>query len=90
MADAAMAGELEHVEMAGEVGRDIGARIVDRIADPGLRAEMDDAVELGAAERRVERLVIREIDLREAECAAVQPSRARRADPASAADRNRR
>ena len=38
--------DLEHVEVADQVGLDIGARVLDRIAHAGLRAEMDDAVEL--------------------------------------------
>ena len=46
MARAAMAGQLEHVEMADQVGLDVGVRILDRIAHPGLGAEMDDPVEL--------------------------------------------
>ena len=45
MRDAAVPGELEQVEMADQVGLDIGARILDRIAHARLRAEMDDPVE---------------------------------------------
>ena len=56
-----------------EVRGDVGARIVERIADAGLRAEMDDPVDLGAGQRLFERLVIREIDLHEAEGSGVQP-----------------
>ena len=45
MARPAVAGELEQVEMADQVGPDIGVRIVERVADARLRGEMDDAVE---------------------------------------------
>ena len=38
MRDLAMAGQLQHIDVADQVGMDIGARIIDRIAHPGLRA----------------------------------------------------
>ena len=41
-----MPRDLEQVEVAGEVGLEIGARVLDRIAYARLRAQMDDAVEL--------------------------------------------
>ena len=81
-------GDFQQVEMADEVRGDIGARIVDRIADAGLRAEMDDAVEGQSGQRGVERRMVGEIDMEEAE--PVRLRAARPAGPASAAGRNSR
>ena len=46
MADLPLAGEFEQFEMADKVAMAVGARILDRIAHPGLGAEMDDSVDL--------------------------------------------
>src|SRR5690606_38212451 len=59
--DAPMPGQVEHVEMADQVALRIGARIVDRMADPGLRAEVDDPVDPMAVECGVERRMVGEI-----------------------------
>ena len=58
--------------MADEVRLDVGARILDRIANARLRAEMDDPVELLAGKRAVQRLVIGEIHLLELEAAGIE------------------
>ena len=79
----------EQVEMAGQIGGDIGARIVDRITHPGLGAQMDDAVEFECRQRAIERLMVGEVDALEAK-PSVCMAQARRAGPASAADRNNR
>ena len=65
-------GDLEQVEMAGEVGADIVARMLDRMAHAGLGAEMDDIVEVGPGQRLVQPLMVGEIDLEEAECAGAE------------------
>src|SRR5574338_565926 len=38
--------QLEHVAMADEVRLNIGLRVLEAVADPRLRAEVDDAVEV--------------------------------------------
>src|ERR1044072_4990120 len=52
--------------MANHVRREVGARVFERIANPGLRAEMDDSDEIGAGEARFERGRVGEIELLEA------------------------
>ena len=37
--------ELEHVAVPDEVRLDVGGRVLEAVADAGLRAEMDDAVD---------------------------------------------
>jgi hypothetical protein len=49
--------------MADQVGLDVSARILDRITDAGLGAEMDDAVELLTLQCCVECPRIGEVDL---------------------------
>ena len=58
MGDLRCAGELEQIAMADQVGADVGGGILDAVADAGLRAEMDDPVDLDAlrAPRRARRL----------------------------------
>ena len=46
VAHAAVAGDLKHVEMADQVGLDVGVRVFDRVTHARLGAEVDDAVEL--------------------------------------------
>ena len=41
MLDAVVAAAFEDMQEAGEVGIDISVRVVERVADPGLRGEMD-------------------------------------------------
>ena len=44
--------ELEHVGMADQVGLDVGAGIFEAVADAGLRAQMDDAVDVDLSAAR--------------------------------------
>jgi tryptophan synthase beta subunit len=44
---AAVAGHFQQVEVPGQVGMQIGVRMRDRIAHPGLRPQMHDARKLG-------------------------------------------
>ncbi len=71
MPDLPRAREFEDVEMPDQIGPGIGHRILDRVADAGLRTEMDDPVDVEACHRRVERGRIREIELGEGEGRAV-------------------
>ena len=64
------AGELEHVAVADEVRLHIGLRVLDAVANARLRAEMDDAFELDAVRKALERFGIGEIDPLEAEAVA--------------------
>ena len=45
-----MAGDFQQVEVAGEVGVEVGVGVGDRIAHPGLCAEVDDALEIVGGE----------------------------------------
>ena len=65
------ARELEHVAMADEVRLHIGLRVLDAVADAGLRAEMDDAFESIGVGKPLKRFGVREIDAFEAEAVAV-------------------
>lgn len=67
MLDPTIASDLDHVEVTGKIGLEIGAWVLDRIADAGLCTEMDDPVEVFAIERCLKRDVIGEIDLLERE-----------------------
>ena len=71
MLDLAMAGQLEHVDLAHQVGADIGLRIDQRVADARLRAEMDDPVEPVRRGEGLQRLLVAEIDLLEGEGVAM-------------------
>ena len=51
MLDLPVSRDFQQVEMADQVGAHIGMRVLNRIAHPRLRAEMDDAVEVSAGER---------------------------------------
>ena len=63
--------QLEHVAMADEVGLHVGCRVLDAVADAGLGAEVDDAVEARCASaRRFSAVGIGEIDPLEAEAIA--------------------
>jgi hypothetical protein len=61
--DAAAAGEFDQIDVADQIGLDIGPRIFDRVAHPGLGAEVDDPVEAGAVQCPLERFVVREVRL---------------------------
>jgi hypothetical protein len=62
-----MARQFQHVDVAHQVGADIGLRIDQRVADAGLRAQVDDTVERVTGGEIVERRLIGEIDLFERE-----------------------
>ena len=70
--DAAMPREFEEVHLPDEVRLDIGVRVLERIAHPGLRTEMDDPVEFQRGERGVERMAVGEVELLEGEAIAAQ------------------
>ncbi len=70
MADAPRAGDLEQVDVAGEVRPDIAQRVDERMADARLRAEVDDAVEGVVRECGVERVGVAEVEVEEGELAA--------------------
>jgi hypothetical protein len=72
-----VAGEFEQVDVAREVGGDIGLRIVDRIAHPGLRPQMHHPVDLRAIERRIERGHVREVECVEGEAVAARSGQRR-------------
>ena len=71
--------QLEHVDLPHEVGADIGLRIDERIANPGLGTQVDDPVETPAGGEIRKRLFVAEIDLFEAEAIAVRAGQ--RGDP---------
>ena len=57
--------------MPDEIGGGIGTRIIDRMADPGLRPEMRDPIEGVRRQPRVELACVREITAKKGERAAV-------------------
>jgi len=72
--------ELKHVHVPDEVGAHIGAGVVDAVAYPGLRPEVDDPVEVAAIGQAGELVGLGEVDLAEAEAVAEilrQPIQAR-------------
>ena len=74
MAHGGVARELENVEMPDEVGADVAARILHRVANARLCPEVDDAIERCSRQCGVERAVIGEIDFDEVEpCACLGP-----------------
>lgn len=58
-----MPRQFEQVDVADQVGLDIGVRVFDRIAHPGLGPQVDDAVDPLSLQRAVQRGEIGEIDL---------------------------
>ena len=67
MPDLAMASHLDHVEMADQVRLAIGCRILDRIANSGLRPQVDDLIELPLVQSLGQCELIGEIDFDEIE-----------------------
>jgi len=57
--------------MANEVGLRIGARVLKRIAHPGLRSQVRDLLETSGCDHFLERFVIGKIQLQEREFATM-------------------
>ena len=60
-----MAAAFEHMQEAPDIGVDIGVRVIERVADAGLRGEMDDALGLLLGEDRPHHLLVGEVGLDE-------------------------
>ena len=65
-----MTRQLQHVAMADQVRLDIGHRVFEAVAHPGLRAEVDDPVDLDRVRKRLERIGVGEVDTFEANAIA--------------------
>ncbi len=76
--DRAVPGQFEQVDVAGQVRADIGLRVLDRIAHPGLGAEMDDPVDLAPLQRALQRGHVGKVEVVESK--AVAPGRDQRGD----------
>jgi len=57
-----VAATFQNVEKAYDIGVDIGLRILQRVAHPGLRGKMDDRSELAVAEHGFREFAIGEIE----------------------------
>ena len=62
MARSATPGELQHVAVPDQVRLEIGGGILETVANACLRAEVNDAIEVGRAAQAVQGTGIREID----------------------------
>ena len=69
MRRATMPRHLEHVQVTDQVRLHISVRVLDRVADAGLGAEMCDLVERQFTKRLIEPLAISEIRFDEVETA---------------------
>jgi len=58
-----MARDFEQVEVADQVGLDIGMGVLDRIAYPGLGTQVNHAADLLPSQRGVERSHVGKVDL---------------------------
>ncbi|MOA09662.1 hypothetical protein D3C78_1295120 [compost metagenome] len=58
---------LEDVEVAGQVGLGVDLRVVHRVANPGLRRQMDDALEVVLLEQCKQPVPVDNVQLVEAE-----------------------
>src|ERR1700730_3113642 len=67
MLGSTMASALENVEKAGEIGVQISVRILQGVANAGLRREMHDRSELAVAENALDGPPLGKIDFVEAE-----------------------
>ena len=82
MLDRVAAAALEHVQEAGEVRGEVGARVHERVADARLRGEVDDGAEALAREDPLARRGVGEVAALEAEPgAAAQERDARLLEP---------
>jgi hypothetical protein len=62
-----MPAPFQHIDEALEIGVGIGMRMVDRIADAGLRREMDNRRKPVFCQQSIHRFTISQIDLLESE-----------------------
>ena len=67
MADRVRATRLEHAEEAVEVRRDIGPRMVERMAHPRLRGEVHDAIGVEVCQQRPQAVVVGDVEMGESE-----------------------
>jgi hypothetical protein len=67
MLDAVVAAPLEHGHRAGDVAVDVGERGLNAVAHAGLRAEVDDSLELLAGEQLRHSVSVGEVELDELE-----------------------
>ena len=67
MLDGVVAAALEHVERAGHVAAHVGVRFLQRVAHARLCREVNDARKFLARKERTHRIVVREVQLLEAE-----------------------
>src|SRR5690348_120180 len=68
-----MPGELEHVAMPDEVRMNISFRVFDAVADSGLRAEVNDAVEGVSVGQALERICVGKVHALEMKAVPVLP-----------------
>ena len=67
MIGSTMAAALENVEKAGEIGVEISVRVLQGVANAGLRREMHDRSELAVAKNALDGPPLGKIDFMEAE-----------------------
>src|SRR6185312_3659569 len=77
MLDAVVAAAFEDMQEAGEIGIDVAVRVVERVAHPSLRREMDYTLGLFAGEGGLDGRPVAKIGFEEAEAfALLQPGEA--------------
>src|SRR6185312_12642161 len=57
--------DLEYVEVADQIGMCVSAGILDGIAHACLRAQVNDAIDVGSLKRGIQRVMVREIEFDE-------------------------
>ena len=78
MLDAVVTAALEHMQGSGDIGVDISVRVIERIADAGLRGEMNDALGPLLGENRLDHFTLGKVSLDEIESvAALEPIKTR-------------
>ena len=75
----AVARQFHQVDVADQVGLDIGVRVFNRVAHPGLRPQMHDPVNPCAFDGGVQRGHVGKVEVVEGE--AVAPGGGQRRDP---------